>query len=493
MISQIHTVKNASHAPNISQTLFTKSFIVKTIHCRDQTQKRFQFGLSFRRKFHRKMELGGELSRPLSRQEIICLEGYINTRPGHKQPWTRYYCRLSGPVLELYTSDDCTMLAREIALSPNTKIIIDGKFTNLFHIEEDGKYVIGFGTVLPLEGRRWIEAIRAISIPMPSVSMDDFTIISVLGRGYFGKVMLVRKKDTNKYYALKVVRKTKLLESGGMASLIAERNIMMMVQNPFTVQLQFAFQTDKKFYLGQEYAPGGELYSRICRDDIQIYDARLYTAEIAIALHHLHELGIVYRDLKPENVLFDSYGHVKLTDFGFAKHIVEREATTFCGTTAYLAPEIVKGQPYSFAVDWWALGVLLCEMVTGVTPFEVDGKSNNKTVYDAICTEEPVIYHPDPDVCSLISLLLTKDPEKRPGFAEIQSHPFFSCLNWEYVVARAYKPNFVPQCEMDDPIYFDPEFTSEEAIDSSDDDEKCARVEGFSFNMPPTLAEEIGI
>ena len=429
---------------------------------------------------------------PLSLSEIICLEGFLNTRPAHKQPWTRYYCRMSGPVIELYESDDCAMLRKEVEITLNTRVVPDSKMScNFFHLEESGEYVIGFAAIGQFEARRWMEAIKALAVPMPSLTIDDFTLLSVIGRGYFGKVMLVRKKGTDEYYALKSVRKTKLAESGKMASIVAERNIMMMIRNPFIVKLCFAFQTEKKFYLGQEYAPGGDLYFYMQHHGlVHIDDARLYVAEIAIAMEHLHELGVVYRDLKPENVLFGRQGHVKLTDFGLAKNILESSTNTFCGTMDYMAPEMVKSQPYSFAVDWWALGVVLCEMVTGKLPFCGDGTSNCKKLCDAICNSEPVIGEcADEDARDMIRMLLTKDEEKRPGFAEIQRHPFLSCLKWDYVVNKRYQPHFVPECAMDDPIYFDPSYTREAAVDSSDDDEQYMKVEGFSFNMPPTLAE----
>jgi serine/threonine protein kinase len=150
-----------------------------------------------------------------------------------------------------------------------------------------------------------------------------------------------------------------------------------------------------------------------------------------------------------------------------------------------LAPEIVKHHQYSYAIDWWALGVLLCEMITGETPFPVDNDENNKKLYEAICQSEPVYPEgTDPDACDLMNSFLIKEPSKRARLGQVKVHPFFEGLDWELVENQLYCPNFVPECELGDTKYFDPVFTSEPPVDSSDSPEDDLDVDGFAFDMP---------
>jgi serine/threonine protein kinase len=196
--------------------------------------------------------------------------------------------------------------------------------------------------------------------------MDEFDSISVIGRGNYGKVMLCQSKFTRERFAIKTVRKAVLLKSQKVHTVIRERQILEQVTSPFIVRLCFAFQTPSKFYLGLEYVPGGDLFHRLTdrTNPITPADARLYIAEIALALDYVHEAGVLYRDLKPENVLVCRDGHLKLTDFGLAKQMnAEEETATFCGTPEYVAPEMIRKENYSYAIDWWALGVLAFELV----------------------------------------------------------------------------------------------------------------------------------
>ena len=311
--------------------------------------------------------------------------------------------------------------------------------------------------------------------------MDDFKIISVIGRGYYGKVMLVQKKDSGELFALKTIQKSKLIESGKSQSVLTEKNIMMKANHPFIVNLCFTFQNASKFYLGLEYASGGELFYHIDQlGVIQIDDARLYVAEIGLALSYLHSIGIIYRDLKPENILFDENGHIKITDFGLSKDIGNtNNATTFCGTSEYLAPELILQKPYSYPIDMWALGILTYEMILGSTPFYDDNRSK---MFTNIVSAEP--YFPndlDRRITDFIQRLLTKDPKTRPTFDELKSHPFFEGFEWDKVYNKEYRPNFIPQTK--DQLgtsNFDQQFTNEIAADSFVPN-TFGNIPGFSY------------
>jgi serine/threonine protein kinase len=314
----------------------------------------------------------------------------------------------------------------------------------------------------------WVLALRGLTFQSSKVSMANFKILSVLGRGYYGKVMLCQEQETKNYFAIKSVRKSRLLEANKVHTIISERNILTKLDHPFIVSLKFAFQTPSKFYFVLDYAPGGELFYHLQRRGIfPIDQVRLYAAEIALALHHLHQSGIIYRDLKPENILLDRDGHIKLTDFGLSKDLTvgASETSTFCGTTEYLAPEIIKHQPYGSAVDWWMLGILVFELLFGSTPFV---HSNRVTMFKNICNKEVVFpVASDPNAADLISRLLCKNPKQRAEFPEIQSHAFFRAIPFDQVLKRSFPPTFVPDIRNQEiPANFDQEFTREAALDS---------------------------
>ena len=328
---------------------------------------------------------------------------------------------------------------------------------------------------------------------VPNYTMDDFEILSVIGRGLFGKVMLVQNRKTLEKYAIKSVHKKQLIESGSPTAIIAERNIMMLIEHPFIVKLHFAFQTANKFYLGLEYLPGGELFFHLQKvGTVKLENARIYTAEIALALDHLHRYGIIYRDLKPENILFDENGHVKLTDFGLAKDLYEIGSTkTFCGTNHYLAPEIIQRKPYSYEIDWWALGILLCEMLSGFEPFYGETRAE---LFNSILTVQPkVIDTIDSDASDLIVRLLEKNPKHRPMFDGIKDHPFFKPLRWEQVIQKNVQPTYIPYIRNLGTHNFDAEFTREDAIDSPGSGaQDVYNVDDFSFRNPLSGADDSG-
>jgi serine/threonine protein kinase len=190
---------------------------------------------------------------------------------------------------------------------------------------------------------------------------DDFELLKVLGKGSFGKVLQVRKKDTGRIYAMKVLSKKDIAQRHEIGHTMSERNVLMRLHNPFLVGLKFSFQTPDKLYLVLDYMNGGELFYHLQKETAFTEErAKFYISEIVVALEYLHKYNIIYRDLKPENVLLDTTGHVALTDFGLCKENMTTDAqtTTFCGTAEYLAPEVLMGGGYGKAVDWWSLGIL---------------------------------------------------------------------------------------------------------------------------------------
>lgn len=303
------------------------------------------------------------------------------------------------------------------------------------------------------------------------LSIDDFTLLKVVGKGSFGKVMQVRKNDTRQIYALKTIRKAHIVSKSEIGHTLAERTVLAKINNPFIVPLKFSFQSPEKLYLVLAFVNGGELFHHLQREGpFDLNRARFYTAELLCALECLHEYNVIYRDLKPENILLDYTGHIALCDFGLCKlNMGSNDQTkTFCGTPEYLAPELLLGQGYTKVVDWWTLGVLFYEMLTGLPPF-FDQDTN--TMYHKI-VKDPLLFPADMDreAKSLIAGLLERDPAKRlgaNGAAEIKAHPFFNQIDWKFLLNKKYAAPFLPLvASAVDTSNFDSEFTSEVPMDS---------------------------
>ena len=304
-----------------------------------------------------------------------------------------------------------------------------------------------------------------------ALTIDAFDLLKVVGKGSFGKVMQVRKKDTSRIYALKTIRKLHIVSRSEVNHTLAERTVLAKINNPFIVPLKFSFQSSEKLYLVLAFVNGGELFHHLQREGkFSVWRSKFYAAELLCALECLHDFNVIYRDLKPENILLDYTGHISLCDFGLCKlNMAEKDKTnTFCGTPEYLAPELLLGQGYTKVVDWWTLGVLLYEMLTGLPPFYDE---NIQEMYRKIL-EDPLRFpeDTDKDARHLLTMLLTRDPIKRMGSsgpAEIKSHPFFRDIDWRKLMAKKIQPPFKPSVESAiDTSNFDSEFTSEEPLDS---------------------------
>jgi serine/threonine protein kinase len=283
------------------------------------------------------------------------------------------------------------------------------------------------------------------------ITLQDFKIIKTIGKGSFGKVLMVQNQKNKKYYAMKILKKGLLRKQNQVFHTKTEREILERINHPFIVRLQYAFQTQEKLFIITEYMQGGELYYHLRKDHcFNENRTRFYAAEIVLALEYLHRNRIIYRDLKPENILLDKTGHIKLTDFGLSKIITDldkdEKAYTLCGTPEYLAPEILLEGGYDRAVDWWSLGTVIYEMLVGYSPLK-----ENKTKLDLETYKKPLEKHRNlsAKAFDLISKLLTLDPKSRLGSGprdaeEVKEHEFFSSVNWKNVYDRKIKPPYRP-------------------------------------------------
>jgi len=299
------------------------------------------------------------------------------------------------------------------------------------------------------------------------VTIEDFTLHKVVGTGNLGKVMLVSKKDTGEYYAMKILNKEHVVQQDETEHILTEKRVLTQgIKHPFLVGVHYCFQTNDKLYFVLDYINGGELFFHLQRESTFSEDrVRFYAAEIILALEFLHNIGVVYRDLKPENVLLDSDGHIAITDFGLAKDGIDDEAKTktFCGTPEYLAPEVVLGERYGKEVDWWCLGTVVYEMLCGCVPFyNPDVQEMYKNILSANIKYPQTL---SDQAVSFMMGLLKRNPEERlgsRGVEEIKSHAFFKGIDWKKLIKKELVPPFRPQVkDSTDTSNFDPEFTEQ--------------------------------
>uniref|UniRef100_A0A8C7HA17 Ribosomal protein S6 kinase n=1 Tax=Oncorhynchus kisutch TaxID=8019 RepID=A0A8C7HA17_ONCKI len=379
------------------------------------------------------------------------------------------------------------------------------------------------------------------------IGPDSFELLSVLGKGGYGKVFQVRKvqgAQTGKIFAMKVLKKVhkiplnhfsqpkecskhcygtrakcnaskyttdfllSLAFSPCQAKIVcnakdtahtrAEREILETVRHPFIVDLLYAFQTGGKLYLILECLSGGELFMQLEKEGIFMEDtACFYLGEIVLALGHLHSNGIIYRDLKPENIMLNHQGHIKLTDFGLCKESIHDGAVThtFCGTIEYMAPEILTRTGHNRAVDWWSLGALMYDMMTGSPPFTAENRK--KTIDKILKCKLNLPPYLTLDARDMIKKLLKKSPLQRLGSSaadckDIQKHPFFRHINWDDLLSKRCEPPYKPCLQSDEDVsQFDTRFTKQTPVDSPDDSTISHQHEhafaGFTYVAPSVL------
>ncbi|CAN9327005.1 unnamed protein product [Alternaria alternata] len=279
-------------------------------------------------------------------------------------------------------------------------------------------------------------------------SLTDFTIQRTLGTGSFGRVHLVQSKHNQRFYAVKVLKKAQVVKMKQVEHTNDERRMLQQVKHPFLITLWGTFQDSKNLYMVMDFVEGGELFSLLRKSQrFPNPVAKFYAAEVTLALDYLHSHNIIYRDLKPENLLLDRHGHLKITDFGFAKEVPDI-TWTLCGTPDYLAPEVVASKGYNKSVDWWSLGILIFEMLCGFTPFW-DGGSPMK-IYENILKSR-VKYPPyiHPDAHDLLQKLITPDLTKRlgnlhGGSKDVMNHPWFAEVTWDRLQKKDIDAPYVP-------------------------------------------------
>ncbi|XP_059997671.1 protein kinase C zeta type isoform X8 [Lagenorhynchus albirostris] len=343
------------------------------------------------------------------------------------------------------------------------------------------------------------------------LGLQDFDLLRVIGRGSYAKVLLVRLKKNDQVYAMKVVKKELVHDDEDIDWVQTEKHVFEQASsNPFLVGLHSCFQTTSRLFLVIEYVNGGDLMFHMQRQrKLPEEHARFYAAEICIALNFLHERGIIYRDLKLDNVLLDADGHIKLTDYGMCKEGLGPGDTTstFCGTPNYIAPEILRGEEYGFSVDWWALGVLMFEMMAGRSPFDIitdNPDMNTEDYLFQVILEKPIRIPRFLSVKAshVLKGFLNKDPKERlgcrpqTGFSDIKSHAFFRSIDWDLLGKKQALPPFQPQITDDYGLdNFDTQFTSEPVQLTPDDEDVLKRIdqsefEGFEYTHPLLLSAE---
>ena len=307
------------------------------------------------------------------------------------------------------------------------------------------------------------------------ISLNDFEILKLIGKGTFAKVFLVRNKANQKIYSMKKLNKPFIKQYKQEQHTINERILLSKMDYPFLIKLYCCFQDQEHLYFIMEFAQGGELFFHLHKEKrFKDEKAKFYIIEIILAIEYLHKNKMLYRDLKPENVLIDTNGHIKLTDFGLSKIIQKpkEKAYTICGTPQYLAPEVLSDKGYDCTVDWWSLGCVLYELLVGRSPFRILlGDSLNEDFY------KKKILIPDyvsDEAQDLITKLLIINPLKRSGYGEdgankIKQHPYFKGINWDDAWNLKLKPPFIPNLSNETDLkYFDNMITDEKLNSDSD-------------------------
>ena len=338
-----------------------------------------------------------------------------------------------------------------------------------------GEYIYGTKSKNVIQKKQATMKKTGKIITNTKVEMSDFEIIKTIGRGAVGKILLVKYKNTGDLYSIKSMRKDQLLSESLIDNILDEKNILSEGQCEFILQLSFFFQSPERIYFVTPYMKGGDLYHKLKIDGYLPEDlVRFYTAQIAIALQHLHEFGIAYRDLKPENILIDEDGYIKLCDFGASVHFQgTKKEDTFAGSPEYASPEMITHEGHTIMSDWWSFGILIYELLYGITPFFNKDKNRMYELIEIGELKFPKTIKVENDIKPIkvsdeakhiITKLLEKNPGSRlgkNGLKEIKIHPFFGNLNFDMINHKKLKSPFKPQIDDNNlASNFDEEYTS---------------------------------
>lgn len=275
------------------------------------------------------------------------------------------------------------------------------------------------------------------------IGFNSFQILELLGSGTFGKVYKVKLRTTEQIFAMKVIDKQYLIRNHQLRYAITECNILKQSNHPFIIKLHYSFQTPDYLYMILDYCPGGDLGYHLEANLFEEEETKFYIAELILAIEYLHKMNVIYRDLKPENILIYRDGHIKLADFGLAKENIKGNnlSTSFCGTPAYLAPEMVKRKGVGKSADIYGIGAVLYEMISGTPPFFAN---DINTLYNNIIKNKLMLhsYFSEP-LSDLLKKLLNRDPESRIGIIdkeEIKRHEFFKGIDWKKLAKKQMNP-----------------------------------------------------
>uniref|UniRef100_A0A8D1IAY9 Serine/threonine-protein kinase 32A n=1 Tax=Sus scrofa TaxID=9823 RepID=A0A8D1IAY9_PIG len=306
------------------------------------------------------------------------------------------------------------------------------------------------------------------SILLKKFNFDHFEILRAIGKGSFGKVCIVQKSDTKKMYAMKYMNKQKCVERNEVRNVFKELQIMQGLEHPFLVNLWYSFQDEEDMFMVVDLLLGGDLRYHLQQNvRFQEDTVKLFICELAMALDYLQSQRIIHRDMKPDNILLDEHGHVHITDFNIAAMLpTEMQVTTMAGTKPYMAPEMFNSRReagYSFAVDWWSLGVTAYELLRGRRPYHIRSSTSSKEI--AHMFETALVTYPSAwsqEMVSLLKKLLEPNPDQRfSHLSDVQNFPYMSDVNWDAVLQKRLTPGFIPNKGR---LNCDPTFELEEMI-----------------------------
>uniref|UniRef100_A0A8B9QSE8 Protein kinase C n=1 Tax=Anas platyrhynchos TaxID=8839 RepID=A0A8B9QSE8_ANAPL len=361
------------------------------------------------------------------------------------------------------------LMAEALAMIESTQQVLNGINCSMFvsgisweiPVEVTGK---GESLTEPDLGGEQRQVQQEVQVQL-KLTIEDFVLHKMLGKGSFGKVFLAELKSTDQYFAVKALKKDVVLMDDDVECTMVEKRVLSLAwEHPFLTHVFCTFQTKENLFFVMEYLNGGDLMFHIqnCHK-FDLPRATFYAAEIICGLQFLHSKGIIYRDLKLDNVLLDNEGHIKIADFGMCKENMfgDAKTSTFCGTPDYIAPEILLGQKYNTSVDWWSFGVLLYEMLIGQSPFH---GQDEEELFQSIRMDNP--FYPrwlDKDAKDILVKLFVREPERRLGSkGNIRQHAFFREINWEALEERRIEPPFKPRVKSpSDCSNFDKEFLNE--------------------------------